>query len=141
MLEQLRIRFPLNGSFTFKKGDILSKLIKRNQVPDKPGIYLIYSSANIENKLVYVGKAGTLKNNGDFRKQKLQGRLKAKQSGKSRQKYFTEIIEVNKYTNLEIFWFVTFYEENKTLPSLVENEILQQYFDLYFVLPKLNKTI
>ncbi len=139
MLEQLKHRFPYNGTFIFKKGDNLSMVIKQGDVPNEPGVYLIFGSNNTEHKLIYIGRAGTLKNNGDFKTQKLKKRLKAKQSKRSRQKYFTEIIETDLYTNLEIFWFVTFYGENKTLPSLMEAELFQQYFNSYLKLPKLNK--
>ena len=139
MVAALKNRFLINGSFSFGKGDNLSVLIKQNNVPDEPGVYLIFSVQNYQQELIYIGKAGTIKNNGEFSKQKLRGRLKAKQSKKTRQKYFTELVEKEKYDTLKIFWFVTFKENLNFLPSFVENELLQQYFVSRQRLPYLNK--
>jgi len=139
MVEALKDRFLINGCFSFSKGDKLNVLIKQSNVPNEPGVYLIFSEQNHQQELIYIGKAGTIKNNGEFSEQKLRGRLKAKQSKKTRQQYFTELVENEKYDNLKIFWFVTFKDNLKFLPSFVENELLQQYFESRLILPKLNK--
>jgi excinuclease UvrABC nuclease subunit len=139
MINHLKQRFLDNGSFKYRKGDTLSKVIEENKVPDKPGVYLIFGSTNFEQKLLYIGRAGTIKNNGTFSNQKLEKRLKAKQSNKRRQEFFKEVIEKYQFNSLEIYWFVTHYRENKILPSLIEAELIQEYYNSYLRLPPLNK--
>lgn len=77
----------LHGSFTFSINESLRDKIK--DIPDGYGVYRIYSNSK-NGELLYIGKAGTVKNNGTYSKQNLRKRLANKQDGKSREDFFRE---------------------------------------------------
>ncbi|MDH7578041.1 MAG: hypothetical protein QHH75_09515 [Bacillota bacterium] len=102
LLADYHQRFPKHGSFELRKGERISKRSKEEGVPEEPGVYLIFGCKKKEFKLLYIGKAGTLRKNGSFKNQGLRGRLNAKQKDMSRQKYYQERIE---YLNLDALVF------------------------------------
>jgi len=71
-------------------------------------------------QLVYIGASGTMDQEGEFSKQLLKGRINNKQNGIKRQHFFEGIMEQNNIDALDIYWFVTFGEKHKHLPSYVE---------------------
>ena len=125
------------GSFTFKLGDTLST--KSREVPNAPGIYIIYAIISNVKELVYIGKSGTMINNGSFKKQLLRKRLNNRHAGVSRQVYFESKLKEEKIETLEFHWFVTFDESNTHIPGFVEGNLLQQYYNQYKKLPPWNK--
>lgn len=133
--------FPIHGAFNISNGSELSNKVREYRVPNKPGVYLIYSeSVNPEN-LLYIGKAGTMKTDGSFKNQGLSGRLCAKQDGKPRPKFFQEVKDQYVIDALCFQWFVTFAEDTKILPAKAEADLLQVYYNTFGHLPLLNKDI
>jgi hypothetical protein len=47
-------------------------------------------------------------------------------------------MKLENINKLEIFWFETFNEKNKTIPTFVEGQLLQLYLDEHGSLPKWN---
>ena len=70
-------KYKQTGHFFFKKGDTLSVVSK--DVPKLPGIYYIIKLAKESNNLMYIGKSGTMHQNGTFGSQMLKKRINNKQ--------------------------------------------------------------
>lgn len=130
-------RYKNKGHFFFQKEDKLKKVSK--DVPNMPGIYCIYRLCRGKINIVYIGKSGTMQSNGKFKDQMLNKRLNNKQEGIPRQKFFEQKIEKEGIDTLDIYWYVTFDEENQDIPSYVEGVLLQRYFEIYRQLPEWNK--
>jgi|SRR6185295_3972621 len=123
----------------FVRGSILSQVT--NAIPEKKGVYLLYSISNIGKKqLVYIGKAGTLIQEGTWKKQGLYGRLNAIRDGMRSQQYFENKIRLNQLAGIEIDARVTFDDNHKDIPGFVEAKLLKMYHSEYGMLPLWNKT-
>lgn len=142
ILENYKEKFSNNGSFTLQKNQKMSKkLCRKEGVPENRGVYLIYSVKDGNRKrLLRIGKAGTLDGDGNFKNQKLVGRLNAREGGKSRPVFFKEKIENLGLDGLFFRWFVTYEEEGDVgvVPAKAEADLLQAYFEERKELPELN---
>jgi hypothetical protein len=78
-------KYKNNGHFFFKKGDNLKQL--SNGVPDLPGVYYIVRLSKGRIEIVYIGKSGTMQQNGQIKDQGLQSWLNNKQEGIQRQDF------------------------------------------------------
>jgi hypothetical protein len=81
-------KYKEQGHFFFESGDNLNTV--SNKVPNKPGVYYILRLGKGKIDLVYIGKSGTIQQNGTFKDQLLNGRLNNKQEGIKRQVFFSE---------------------------------------------------
>lgn len=131
-------KYDNNGHFFFRKGKSLKELTK--DVPDLPGVYYIIRLSGGRIDLVYIGKSGTIQQNGRFKDQGLKGRLNNKQDGARREDFFNEMCLKENIDALDIYWYVTFDHKNQDLPGFVEGTIMQRYFDVHGKLPVWNKT-
>jgi len=136
MFDELR-KYRNNSHFFYKKGNSLKEVTK--DVPDLPGVYYIIRLAKGKVDLVYIGKSGTIMNNGQFKDQNLHGRLNNKQDGISRQEYFEIKCDQEKIDGLDIYWFVTCDKNNHDLPGYVEGLIMQRFYEVNGRLPEWNK--
>ena len=106
------------------------------------GIFLVFDVKGDEKTLLMVGSTGTVQNNGD---------LKAKNGGlfdkivngsqftKSARKFsWPTQMKKEEITTLEAHWYETFNSTNKSIPTFVEAQILQNFFDENSYLPKWN---
>lgn len=117
-------QFPENGK-TLK--EITSK------IPNTPGVYIIYNS---KGEIVYIGKAGTINQDGTFKKQGLCRRLNNQHHGMSREDYFKSKIEENNLDHIIIKW----YEVNpRVIPGSAEGMLIQEYFNKHGELPPWNE--
>lgn len=130
-------KYTNNGHFFFQKGDVLK--VQSQEVPELPGVYYILRLAHGKVELVYIGKSGTMLQNGQFKNQLLKKRINNKQEGIKRQQYFEQKIEQENIDALDIYWFVTFGRQFQDLPGFVEGQLLQEYFKLHGCLPPWNK--
>lgn len=124
----------LHGSFTFSINESLRDKIK--DIPDGYGVYRIYSNSK-NGELLYIGKAGTVKNNGTYSKQNLRKRLANKQDGKSREDFFREKLIKTPKMKLYIEWIIW---DNDILPTYIEARLIQKYYSKYLKLPLWNKS-
>ncbi len=125
------------GHFFFNKGDNLKTISK--DVPNLPGVYYVLRLANRKIDIVYIGKSGTVLQNGGFKNQTLRKRINNKQENMKRQDYFDQKIENGTTDALDIYWFVTVGDNNNDLPGYVEGLLMQQFFNSYGKLPEWNK--
>ncbi|MDM1043055.1 MULTISPECIES: hypothetical protein [Empedobacter] len=131
-------KYKTNGHFFFEKNDNLRN--KSKDVPNLPGVYYILKLAKGKVELVYIGKSGSMLQNGQFKDQLLNKRLNNKQDGIRREYYFLNKIEEENIEALDIYWFVTVDDEHNDLPGYVEGLLLQRYFEVYGCLPPWNKS-
>ena len=130
-------KYQNNGHFFFEKGQTLSKVCN---APELAGVYYILMLRKGKIQLVYIGASGTINQKGEFKTQLLRSRLNNKQNGTKRQQFFEEIMQEKEIDALDIYWFVTFDNDNRHLPSYVEALLLQKHFDIYGYLPEWNKS-
>jgi hypothetical protein len=142
LLTHYRQQFPWNGSFELHQGEQLRARAAGAKVPDEPGVYLVHGYQDNEWKLLYIGRSGTLHNNGTFSDQKLLKRItKGKQEGIPRRRFFREQMEKLSIETLKFDWFVTFADDLRVIPAKAEADLLQAYFDEHNQLPPWNKSI
>lgn len=138
MFDELN-KYQNTGHFFFEKGSMLSQVTK--EVPNLPGVYYILRLAKGKIDLVYIGKSGTMEQNGKFKNQLLRKRLNNKQEKDiKRQEFFEQKIDEENIDALDIYWFVTFDENHQDLPGYVEGLLIQRYFDTFGELPPWNKS-
>ena len=133
------IKSNQNGKFELKKDENINTIIRKKEVPNSYGIYIIYSIKNSSKDIIYIGKSGTMKNDGTFRNQGIAIRLTRIQNRLPRRIYFQNVIEEYKFEKLEFLWITTFDENYQEIPSSSEAKMLQAYFSEYKKLPLLNK--
>lgn len=126
-------KYKNKGHFFYTKDDLLSEQSK--DVPNLPGVYLVYRLARDKIDIVYIGKSDTIQQNGKPKDQGLRKRLNNTHQGLNRQDYFNTKIEEENIEALDIYWYVTFDDDYRDLPSFVEGLLIQKYFDLYGQLP------
>jgi len=114
------IKSNQSGIFELKKDEIINDIIKENKVPNSYGIYIIYSIKNLSKNIIYIGKSGTMRNDGTFRNQGIAERLTKKQDGILRKIYFQNIIKKFEFEKLEFLWITTFDKKYQEIPSLSE---------------------
>jgi len=131
-----------HGTFYLNKEEKIEKVLVENAVPNKHGVYIIYSVKDSKEKLIYIGKAGTVTTNGNFKNQGIKDRLKAVTTNNMpRGKYFQqEVIQKYGFDKLKFVWIVTFDDMRKELPACSEARLMQLYYDVYHELPMLNKS-
>ena len=130
MFDELK-PYKKQGHFFFKSEMDLRSVSK--DVPDLPGVYIIYRLANDNVDLVYIGKSGTIQQNGRFKEQGLRGSINKHLD------YFDMKCRKEKIDALDIYWYVTVDENTNDLPGFVEGLLMQRFFEVYGCLPEWNK--
>jgi len=138
MLESLK-KYKKQGHFTFNQSNDLEEVC--NAPNDGAGVYLMFSVDGDKKELVYVGSSGSIQNNGEIKVRQggLFDRLvHGKQFKMTRKKSLPVEMKREKMETLEIHWFETFTEKEKGIPTCVEAELIQTYFNNNGCLPKWN---
>ena len=105
-----------------------------DNVPDAPGVYIISDHNGV---IIYIGKAGTIRQDGTFKSQGLHGRLNNKQKDIARQEYFDSRMSVESIPQIRIDW----YELNEgIIPGYIEGLLIQEYYHANKVLPRWNES-
>ena len=131
-----KLKIYESGSYAFLPGD---KLSKKNNAPDSYGVYLFFALKADKSELVYIGKSGTISQNGEFSKQALKQRLLNKQDGMKRQDFFDSRIEKEQLDGIKVEWYVTVDKGKIVLPGYVEAVLLQTFYTAFGKLPKWNE--
>ena len=140
MIDHARTRFANNGSFSLHPGECIKEVVRREKVPNLPGVYIIFQSDDLQ-RPIYVGKAGTIKTDGSWKIQGIRKRLTMKQSGMYRSKFFSKLMAEKGISSLTFFWFVTYLQNSNIIPALAEMELLQAHYEQFGCLPELNKCV
>lgn len=140
LIQEFSKEFSNSGIFELLPNESINEVVVRAKVPDKYGVYLIYGIQNNFEQLIYIGKSGTLKNDGKFKNQALRKRLTMKQDDMRRKDFFRKIMKENNYDKLKFLWFITYDDIQKILPGFAEGKLFQGYFEDFSCLPKFNKS-
>ena len=130
-------KYKNNGHFFLRRGGLLAEESK--DVPEFPGVYFIMRLAGGRVELVYIGKSGTIMQDGTFKNQLLKSSINNKQEGIIRQDFFDNKMTGENIDALDIYWFVTMDKSNNHLPGYLEGLLMQRFFELYGRLPEWNK--
>jgi hypothetical protein len=110
------------------------------------GVYVIYGVSDDANneELLYIGKSGTINQNGRTGKQGLCGRLQNKQTKKMSKvefyrKTLTGELLGRQYRELRFWWAETYRNGKGVPPFLAEAQLLSAYLEEHGHLPPLNK--
>jgi hypothetical protein len=136
MFDEIK-KYKNNGHFFFQKGDTLSEVSR--EVPELPGVYYILRLAKGKVELVYIGRSGTINQNGKLNGPLLQGSINKKPDGMRRQEFFEQKMHEEYIDGLDIYWFVTMDKANNDLPGYVEGLLMQTYFEMNGQLPAWNQ--
>ncbi len=139
-LESLNDRFPNRGCFNLSSQESINNVVSEKAVPNLFGVYFIYRDLNCRGPVIYIGKAGTFTQDGSKQQQGIRKRLVMKQGGMYRRHYFPIVMREMNATGLSFAWFVTYGENTREYPALVEAELLASYLTQHGKLPELNKT-
>lgn len=120
-----------SGSCIYRRGESLREATK--DIPNEPGVYII---CNHEDDIIYIGKAGTIQQNGVFKRQGLHGRLNNKQNGMARQSYFNSRMMSEEIPHICIRWYEL---KEGIIPGCVEGQLIQEYFNANKELPTWNE--
>jgi hypothetical protein len=140
LIQEFTKEFSNYGSFELLPNESINEVVVREKVPDKYGVYLIYGIQDNFEQLIYLGKSGTIKNDGKFKDQALRKRLTMKQDDMRRKDFFKKIMKENNYDRLKFLWFITYDDDNRILPGYAEGKLVQAFVENYKRLPLLNKS-
>lgn len=105
----------------------------RVQRQEKYGVYVVRRQATME--VLYIGRSGTIKQDGDFKGQDIPRRLKNRKGNMSAEDWFGNLFTQKGPLLIEY----VFSELQPKSPSLLESVLLQAYLNEFGRLPYLNK--
>jgi hypothetical protein len=130
----------IKNQFVFEINDSLEEVCN---APDAAsGIFLVYAISNEEKELIMVGSTGTVQNDGTLKSK--NGGLYDKivnghQFAKTGRKYsWPAQMKKESIDKLEVFWYDTFNDKNKIIPTYIEGQILQNFLIENNKLPRWN---
>ena len=138
-LDGIRQTAVSSGHFSVRPSDSLSAVISAAAVPACAGVYVI-SAATPTPRVIYIGKSGTVHQDGSLGEQRMNQRLRRKQSGLPREQFFREYMRGHSVPELHIEWFETYRENVGDPPFLVEARLLAAYLADHGALPELNRS-
>ena len=128
------------NQFQFDLNDNLEEVCN---APDAAsGIFLVYAISNEDKELIMVGSTGTVQNDGTLKSK--NGGLYDKivnghQFAKTGRKYsWPAQMKKESIDKLEVYWYETFNDKNKIIPTFIEGQILQNFLTEFNKLPKWN---
>jgi len=137
MYKELK-KFKVKGQFAYTVDDSLEEVCNASE---GCGVFLVYAVAE-EKELIMVGSTGTIQNDGTLKIK--NGGLNDKivnghQFAKTGRKYsWPAQMKKEEISTLEVYWYETFNEKNKVIPTFIEGQILQNFLDENGRLPKWN---
>lgn len=153
LVRKLKQLYGINGSFIVTPSRGISENLRESKNKGQSGgkgVYVFSTIKKGKERIVYIGKAGTLQSDGSWGKQDLFGRISNKnyqsEYGKynltnplNRQAFFNLVFAHKDAEKIKVYWFVTWdgvkYHE---FPSLAEAKAMQFYYDSYKRLPEWN---
>ncbi|UPQ78997.1 hypothetical protein M0M57_15425 [Flavobacterium azooxidireducens] len=133
-------KFKNSGSFQFSSNDDLEVVC--NAPNDASGVFLVYSIEEDNKTLIMVGSTGTVQNDGTLKAK--NGGLYEKivnghQFAKTARKYSWKTqLQLEKIEAVEVFWYETYNNKTKVIPTFVEGQILQLFLKENGKLPRWN---
>lgn len=124
-----------SGFVRFGIDDNLAECTKN--VPLGYGAYVIHRETK-DGEIIYIGKAGTMGNDGRYKSVDLRHRLNANQQQEQRRTLFPKMMEEHKISALEIEWYII--DEKKVIPAFFEALLIQGFYNSNNRLPLWNQS-
>ena len=139
MYKELK-KFKNQNSFSFTQNDNLETVCNASE--NVSGVFLVYVVKDEVKELIMVGSTGTIQNDGTL-KSKNGGMfdkiVNGHQFAKTGRKYsWPAQMKIENIDRLEVYWYDTFNDKNKVIPTFVEGQILQLHLDETGKLPRWN---
>lgn len=139
MYKELK-KFKTTNQFHFTTTDDLA--IVCNAPEDQPGIFMVYAVDGENKELIMVASTGTIQNDGSLKIK--SGGLYDKivnghQFAKTSRKYsWISRMKLENIDLIEVVWVATITAKNKTIPTFLEAQMLQNFFEEHQKLPRWN---
>ena len=133
-------KYKSTNSFLFTTDVNLEEVC--NAPDGASGVFLVFDASNEEKQLIMVGSTGTVQNDGTLKVK--SGGLYDKivnghQFAKTGRKYsWPAQMKKESIDKLEVYWYETFNDKNKIIPTFIEGQILQNFLTEFNKLPKWN---
>jgi hypothetical protein len=106
------------------------------------GVFLVYDCKEDAKELIMVGSTGTIQNDGTLKSKNgglFDKIVNGHQFAKTARKYsWPAQMNIEKLDLLEVYWYETFNDKNKGIPTFIEGQILQNFLDENGRLPRWN---
>lgn len=139
MYKELK-KFKVKNQFAFTADDSLAEVC--NAPETASGIFLVYATEGEEKELIMVGSTGTVQNDGTLKIKNgglFEKIVNGHQFAKTGRKYtWPTQMKAENIERLEVYWYDTFNEKTKVIPTFVEGQILQNFLDENGRLPRWN---
>lgn len=133
-------KFKVQNSFILSPSDRLEEVCNASE--NAAGIFTVYAVDGADKELIMVGSTGTVQNDGSLKNK--NGGLYDKivnghQFAKTGRKYtWPKQMELESISKLEVFWYETFNDDVKSIPTFVEGQVLQSFLEENGKLPRWN---
>lgn len=139
MYKELK-KIKVKNQFSFSIDDSLEEVC--NAPLDGSGIFLVYAIDGEEKELIMVGSTGTIQNDGTLKSKNgglFDKIVNGHQFAKTGRKYsWPAQMKLENIARLEVYWYETFNEKNKVIPTFLEGQILQNFLNENGKLPRWN---
>jgi hypothetical protein len=133
-------KFKNSGSFQFSSSDDLEVVC--NAPMNSSGVFLVYAMQEENRELIMVGSTGTVQNDGTLKVKSVglyDKIVNGHQFAKTARKYSWKTqLQLEKIEAVEVFWYETYNEKTKVIPTFVEGQILQLFLKENGKLPRWN---
>lgn len=131
-------KFSVTNSFIFSPEDNLEQVCNATE---GCGVFLVFD-LTAGRELIMVASSGTVQNDGTLKIKKgglAEKIVEGHQFAKTGRKYsWPAQMKIEKMTSLEVVWYETFNADAKGIPTCVEGQVLQHFFDANGKLPRWN---
>ncbi len=138
MYKELK-KIKTTNNFTFTINDSLEEVCN---APETSGIFLVYDVKGEDKELIMVGSTGTIQNDGTLKNKNggLYDKLvNGHQFAKTGRKYsWPAQMKLEEIDLLEVYWYESFNDKIKLIPTTLEGQILQNFLDENGKLPRWN---
>jgi len=139
MYKELK-KIKVKNQFTFSVDDSLEEVCNASEAGS--GIFLVYAIDGEEKELIMVGSTGTIQNDGTLKSKNgglFDKIVNGHQFAKTGRKYsWPAQMKLENIARLEVYWYETFNDKNKVIPTFLEGQILQNFLDENAKLPRWN---
>ena len=139
MYKELK-KIKVKNQFTFSTDDSLEEFC--NAPESGSGIFLVYAIDGEQKELIMVGSTGTIQNDGTLKSKNgglFDKIVNGHQFAKTGRKYsWPAQMKLENIERLEVYWYETFNDKNKVIPTFLEGQILQNFLDENAKLPRWN---
>jgi predicted Rdx family selenoprotein len=138
MYKELK-KIKVANNFNFTINDSLEEVCN---APETSGIFLVYDVNEEVKELIMVASTGTIQNDGTLKSKNgglFDKIVNGHQFAKTGRKYsWPAQMKLENIDRLEVYWYESFNDKIKLIPTTLEGQILQSFLDENGKLPRWN---